>query len=168
MAARRRIYRKYLALIIALVATTLVVSGAISIYFTYLETRDSLIALAREKAASAAGRIEQFVKEIEHQIGWTALPQIVEDADPKALRRNDYVKLLRQVQAITEANFIHGNGCLQVVSSRPRDGSHRDCPKTARTALRCAVQGSFRSGYFRKKPNRTWRSRCAPGARAPA
>jgi signal transduction histidine kinase len=118
MAARRRIYRKYLALIIALVATTLVVSGAISTYFSYLETRNSLIALAREKAASAAGRIEQFVKEIEHQIGWTALPQIVEDADPKALRRNDYVKLLRQVQAITEANYIHANGCLQVVSSR--------------------------------------------------
>ncbi len=43
MAARRSIYRKYLALIIALVAGALVVSGAIGIYFSYLETRNSLI-----------------------------------------------------------------------------------------------------------------------------
>jgi signal transduction histidine kinase len=127
MAARRRIYRKYLALIIALVATALVLSGAIGIHFSSLETRNSLIALAGEKAASAAGRIEQFVKEIEHQIGWTALPQIVESEDPKVLRRNDYDRLLKQVQAITEAAYIHGNGCLQVEISRLKIMRMADC-----------------------------------------
>ena len=66
MTVRGSIYRKYLALIIALVAGALVVSGAIGIYFSYLETRHSLISLAREKASSAANRIEQFVRAIEH------------------------------------------------------------------------------------------------------
>ncbi|OGA60767.1 MAG: hypothetical protein A3F77_07595 [Betaproteobacteria bacterium RIFCSPLOWO2_12_FULL_67_28] len=155
MHARRRIYRKYLALIIALVAATLVVSGAISTYFSYLETRNSLVALAREKAVSAAGRIEQFVKEIEHQIGWTALPQIVEDADPKALRRNDYDKLGRQVQAITEAIYIHANGCLQVEWSRLKINRIGEClddlAKDPRFLGARGGQAYFGPVYFRKE-----------------
>jgi signal transduction histidine kinase len=127
MAARHRIYRKYLALIIALVATTLVVGGAIGTYFSYLETREALVTLAREKAASAGNRIEQFVREIEHQIGWTTLPQTVEEGDPKALRRNDFVKLGRQVASITEASYIDAKGCLQVVSSRLQMDRMGDC-----------------------------------------
>jgi signal transduction histidine kinase len=115
---RRRLFYKYVALIIALVAGALLVSGAISVYFTYQETRRSLLVLEAEKAAAAATRIEQFVKEIENQIGWTALPQIVEDADPLVLRRNDYVKLTRQVPAITEASFIDAQGREQVSVSR--------------------------------------------------
>ena len=155
MAARRRIYRKYLALIIALVATALVLSGAIGIYFSYLETRNSLVALAREKAAAAANRIEQFVKEIEHQIGWTALPQIVEDSDPKALRRNDYVKLGKQVQAITEAIYIHANGCLQVETSRLKIDRMADCLEDLSKDPRfLAARGGatyFGPVYFRKE-----------------
>jgi signal transduction histidine kinase len=115
---RRRLFYKYVALIVALVAGALLVSGAISVYSTYQETRRTLLVLAAEKAAAAATRIEQFVKEIENQIGWTALPQIVEDSDPLVLRRNDYVKLLRQVQAITEASFIDAQGREQVSVSR--------------------------------------------------
>jgi len=119
MAARRSIYRKYLALIIALVAGALVVSGAIGIYFSYLETRHSLISLAHEKAASAATRIEQFVKEIENQVAWTTLlPQTAEGADPLEPRRFDFVRLSKLVQPITEANYIHADGCLQVKESR--------------------------------------------------
>ena len=118
MAARRSIYRKYLALIIALVAGALVVSGAIGIYFSYLETRNSLISLADEKAASAASRIEQFVREIENQVAWTTLPQIAEGPDPLEPRRFDFVRLVKLVQPITEAIYIHSNGCFQVKESR--------------------------------------------------
>ena len=118
MTARRSIYRKYLALIIALVAGALVVSGAIGIYFSYLETRHSLISLAHEKAASAATRIEQFVKEIENQVAWTTLPQISEGTDPLEPRRFDFVRLVKLAQPITEANYIHSDGCLQVKESR--------------------------------------------------
>jgi len=65
------------------------------------------------------------VREIEHQIGWTALPQIAEGVNPLELRRFDYVKLGRQVPAITEASYIAPNGCMQVQSSRlAMDRSH--------------------------------------------
>ena len=103
MKPRRRLFYKYVVPIIAIVVVALAASGAISIYFSYQETRNALIALQREKAAGAAARIENFVREIEHQIGWTALPQIAEGANPLELRLFDYVKLGRQVQAITES-----------------------------------------------------------------
>ena len=96
----------------------LAASGGIGIYFSYKETRNALLALQREKAAGAAMRIEQFVREIERQIGWTALPQVQEGANPLDLRRFDYVKLLRQVPAITEATYIDRNGREQVRVSR--------------------------------------------------
>ncbi len=118
MKPRRRLFYKYVVPIIAIVVVALGASGVISIYFSYQETRNALIALQREKAAAAAARIENFVREIEHQIGWTALPQIAEGANPLELRRFDYVKLLRQVPAITEASFIDRDGREQVRVSR--------------------------------------------------
>ncbi len=128
MAARRSIYRKYLALIIALVAGALVVSGAIGIYFSYLETRHSLFSLAQEKAASAATRIEQFVKEIENQVAWTTLlPQAAEGTDPLEARRFDFVRLTKLVQSITEANYIDAKGCLQVKESRLEISGAGEC-----------------------------------------
>ena len=62
MAARRSIYRKYLALIIALVAGALVVSGAIGVYFSYLETRHSLFSLAQEKAVTTTKEKDATVR----------------------------------------------------------------------------------------------------------
>src|SRR4029078_1146335 len=107
MAARRSIYRKYLALIIALVAGALVVSGAIGVYFSYLETRNWLFSLAQEKAASAATRIEQFVKEIENQVAWTTLlPQTGEGADPLEPRRFDFLRIRKLGRAVHAGTHI--------------------------------------------------------------
>ena len=156
MAARRSIYRKYLALIIALVAGALVVSGAIGIYFSYLETRHSLISLAHEKAASAATRIEQFVKEIENQVAWTTLlPQTAEGADPLEPRRFDFVRLGKLVQPITEANYIHADGCLQVKESRLEISGAGACladlSKDARFVGARASGVYYGPVYFRKE-----------------
>ena len=156
MAARRSIYRKYLALIIALVAGALVVSGAIGVYFSYLETRHSLFSLAQEKAASAATRIEQFVKEIENQIAWTTLlPQTAEGADPLEPRRFDFVRLTKLVQPITEANYIHSNGCLQVKESRLEISGAGEClgdfSKDARFVGARASGVYYGPVYFRKE-----------------
>ena len=171
MAARRSIYRKYLALIIALVAGALVVSGAIGVYFSYLETRHSLFSLAHEKAASAATRIEQFVKEIENQVAWTTLlPQTAEGADPLEPRRFDFVRLGKLVQPITEANYIDADGCLQVKESRLRSRAPAHASPTCRrmrasSARERAASITARSTSARK-PSPTWRSRCAPAAAA--
>jgi signal transduction histidine kinase len=156
MAARRSIYRKYLALIIALVAGALVVSGAIGVYFSYLETRHSLISLAHEKAASAATRIEQFVKEIENQVAWTTLlPQTAEGADPLEPRRFDFVRLGKLVQPITEANYIHADGCLQVKESRLEISGAGACladlSKDARFVGARASGVYYGPVYFRKE-----------------
>ena len=152
---RRRLFYKYVVPIIAIVVVALSASGGISIYFSYQETRNALIALQREKAIAAAARIENFVREIEHQIGWTALPQIAEGANPLELRRFDYVKLGRQVPAITEASYLAPNGCLQVQSSRlamDRMGNClEDLSKDPRFTVAKTGKTYFGPVYFRKE-----------------
>jgi hypothetical protein len=72
-----RLSRKYIIVLVSLVAGTLLASGAVEIYSSYEENKESLVALQREKARAAAYSIESFVKEIERQIVWTTQPQLV-------------------------------------------------------------------------------------------
>ncbi len=118
MKKRGSIYRKYVTLVVALVGGALIVSGIASMYRSYIETRAALIAVEREQAVSASIRIENFVKDIERQIGWTSLPQVVATTDPLQARRYEYLKLLQQVPAVTEATYIDANGREQVRVSR--------------------------------------------------
>ena len=74
MNPRRRLFYKYVVPIISIVAVALSASGAIGIYSSYQDSRAALTALQREKAAAAAMRIENFVRGIEQQLAWTALP----------------------------------------------------------------------------------------------
>src|SRR6187551_479797 len=97
---RGRLFRKYLLLILSLVTTALVASGAIGIYFSYQENRSALASLQHEKAVAAASRIEQYVIGIERQLRYAALPQL--GAGEVELRRIEFLKLLRQVPEITD------------------------------------------------------------------
>src|SRR5580765_7118049 len=117
-APRWRLFPKYATLIIALVAGVLAASGAVSIYFSYRETRAQLIALQFEKAQGAATRIEQYMLNIEHQLSWTALPRVDSGSDPMEQRRIEYLKLLRQKPAITEVVWIDTAGLEQMRVSR--------------------------------------------------
>ena len=47
---RGRLFRKYMLLIMSLVSLALLVSGGISLYFTYRETTAALASLQQEKA----------------------------------------------------------------------------------------------------------------------
>ena len=118
MTRRFGLFPKYAALIISLVGLLLVGSGAVGLYFSYRENTDSLVALQFEKAQGAATRIEQYVSEIEQQVSWTALPGMDAGADPAEQRRIDYLKLLRQAPAITEAAWIDAQGLEQLRVSR--------------------------------------------------
>ena len=119
MTRRWRLFPKYALLIIALVTVMLLASGAVGIYFSYRENQDHLVALQDEKAQGAATRIEQYVQGIAHQISWTALPRIDSGAgDATEARRIDYIKLGRQVQAITEVAWIDPAGREQLRWSR--------------------------------------------------
>ena len=64
--------------------------------------------MQQDKADAAAQRIEQFVDEIERQFGWTTRARWA--AGPLDQRRFDYVRLLRQVPAITELTELDGAG----------------------------------------------------------
>jgi signal transduction histidine kinase len=118
MTIKAGLITKYAAFIIALISASLIASGAVSLFFSYRENQDFLVSLQHEKAIAAATRIEQYIEDIEHQLGWTALPQIGAGANPVEQRRFEYLKLLRQAPAITEVAWLDGNGKEQLRVSR--------------------------------------------------
>src|ERR1700730_5962723 len=69
---RGRRSRRCVLLIVGLVSLVLLLNSALDFWFSYEENKAALFRIQQEKAGSAARRIEQFVDEIERQIGWTA------------------------------------------------------------------------------------------------
>jgi signal transduction histidine kinase/HAMP domain-containing protein len=110
MRRRGRLARKYLVMMVSLVAGALLVSGAVEIYASYQENKQALVALQREKAAGAASKIEAFVREIEHQLLWTTQPLLVPAAAAIEQRRLDTVRLQKHVAAITEVSHLDATG----------------------------------------------------------
>jgi hypothetical protein len=98
---RRRLFRKYALLVIALVGTALLINSGFDFWFSYQENKAGLIRIQQEKAEAAARRIEEAIGEYERQIGWTTQPQLGAPAAAMYQRRVDYLRLLRQVLAIT-------------------------------------------------------------------
>ena len=115
---RNRLFRKYVVPFVAVVSWALLTNGLLEIYFTYKESREQLAQIQREKANAAALTIEHFVREIERQMGWTTQPQVVPVPAALEQRQIDYVRLQRQVPAITEVAFLDGRGREQLRVSR--------------------------------------------------
>ncbi len=110
MSPRGRLFRKYVVLFVGLVTGALVTSGLVEIYFSYQENKTALVRIQREKAEAAASKIEQFIKEIESQIGWTTHSSFVPRAAALDQRRFDYLRLLRQAPSITEVSHLDATG----------------------------------------------------------
>jgi signal transduction histidine kinase len=115
---RGSLFRKYAVFFVVLVSVALVTSGAVELYFSYQESKEALVALQREKALGAAGRIEQFMKEVERQISWTTQPSIVAPSAAMEQRRADYFRLFRQEPPITEVSYLDAEGHEQLRVSR--------------------------------------------------
>ena len=113
---RGRLFRKYFLLILGLVCGALLISGGIGIYFSYQENKTALLSLQREKAVAAAVRIEQFIRQIEQQLAFAALPQL--GAEGMEQRRIEFLKLQRLVPAITDTTQIDPNGRERLAVSR--------------------------------------------------
>ncbi|MBP8294566.1 MAG: GAF domain-containing protein [Burkholderiales bacterium] len=149
---RGRLFRKYLILILSLVMIALVASSAISIYFTYQETKSSLASLQHEKAIGASSRIEQYIRQVEQQLAYAALPQL--DANDVELRRIEFLKLLRQAPEVTDIAQLDAQGKEQIAVSRlgmDNVGSGRD--RSDEPAFKGAKRGQpwFGPVYFRKE-----------------
>ena len=152
-ARRWHLFPKYALLIIALVCSTLVASGAVVIYFSLRENQAHVVALQAEKAQAAATRIEQYVLNIEQQLGWTALPRVdAPGSDPREARYIEYLKLLRQAPAITDVAWIDGAGREQLrVSRLAMNELGRGIDRSAEPGFRSAIEGRtwFGPVYFR-------------------
>ncbi len=140
---RGRLFRKYFLLILGLVSGVLLASSGISVYFSYQENKAALANLQQEKAVAAASRIEQFVRQIEQQLGFAALPQLGTEGVEQ--RRIEFLKLLRQVPAVTDITQLNAKGEEILSVSR----------------LSMDVAGSSRNrsqdpAFLAAKPGQTW------------
>src|SRR6202047_3660621 len=113
---RRRLFAKYAAALVGLVSLVLLINGSLNLWFSYDEATDAAVRLQREKAQAAAQRIEEFIAEIEKQIGWTTATQWA--SAPIEQRRFDFGRLQRQVPAITELIQLDNHGREQLKVSR--------------------------------------------------
>jgi signal transduction histidine kinase/HAMP domain-containing protein len=117
---RGRLMRDYFLISVLLVGSGLVTSGAIEIYYRYLESQETLALLQREVAAGAAFKIENFVQDIHSTLrGATRSREIA----PKGLTndfRFELEKLLLIAPSITEAIALNQDGGIQVQASRLR------------------------------------------------
>jgi signal transduction histidine kinase/HAMP domain-containing protein len=151
-AHRGRLFRKYLLLILTLVTGALLTSGAISVYFSYQEIKTALSNLQREKAIAAASRIEQYIRQIEQQLAYAALPQL--DAADVELRRIEFLKLLRQAPEVTDIAQLDAAGREQIAVSRlGMDTVNSGKDRSQEPAFRDARRGKpwFGPVYFRKE-----------------
>ncbi|WP_448033511.1 ATP-binding protein [Bradyrhizobium liaoningense] len=113
---RMRLFTKYVALFVAVVAIALLANGLFEVFFYYREHKASLIRVQHEQAEAAAAKIGHFVKEIESQLGWTT--QLPWSGGSIEQRRFDALRLLRQVPAITELAQVDSTGKERLRVSR--------------------------------------------------
>jgi signal transduction histidine kinase len=149
---RGKLFRKYVALFLAVVCVALLSSGLSEVWFSYQEHRAALIRIQREQAEAAAAKIGQFIKEIESQIGWTT--QLPWSAGTLEQRRFDGLRLLRQVPAITELAQIDATGHEQLrVSRLAMDvvGSQTDFSKDPKFVDALARKVYYGPVYFRRE-----------------
>jgi signal transduction histidine kinase len=149
---RSRLFRKYFALILALVCGALLASGAIGVYFSYQENKAALASLQHEKAVAAAAHIGQFIQQIERQLAYAALPQL--GAQGIEQRHLEFIKLLGLVPAVTDVAQLDSSGHERLAVSRlelESIGSGRD--RSRDPAFRAARSGEawFGPVYFRQQ-----------------
>ena len=149
---RSRLFIKYVVLFVAVVSLALIANALFDVYFSYQEQKASLVRIQREQAESAAGKIGQFISEIESQVGWTT--QLPWSASTLEQRRFDALRLLRQVPAITELAEINSSGHEQLKVSRLAMevvGSGNDVSKEPAFTEAVAHKVYYGPVYFRRE-----------------
>src|SRR5436190_2183538 len=147
-----RLFRKYVALFVAVVCVALLTNGLFEIWFSYQENKQSLTRIQREQAEAAAAKIGQFIKDIEGQIGWTT--QLPWTASALEQRRFDALRLLRQVPAITELAQLDASGKEQLRVARlamDAVGGGTDLPNDPKLTEGVAKKIYYGPVYFRRE-----------------
>jgi signal transduction histidine kinase len=151
---RGGLFLKYAVALVLLVSGALAVSALVEIYFSYQENKAALSQIQREKALAAAVRIEQFVRELEHQLAWIAQTPWGARGVPLDQRRLDSLRLLRHAPAVTEVSHYDPTGHEQLrVSRLAMDvvGSNADFSQDPKFTQAVARKTYFSAVYFRKE-----------------
>src|SRR5438093_3815571 len=133
--SRGRLFREYVVVLLLLVGGVRMASSLVELYFAYRETQGAIVRVERAKAVAAAARIEQFLKEIELQVRETTRTAS-DDPDASQVgparlgfreglgaalaqqRELDFVRLLRNVSAVSELSHLDLSGKEQLRVSR--------------------------------------------------
>ncbi|HSF07142.1 MAG TPA: GAF domain-containing protein [Methylomirabilota bacterium] len=134
-AARGRLFRKYVVVLLVLVGGVLMASSLVELYFSYRETQRGIVRVERATAGAAAARIEQFLREVELQVLETTRTAS-DDPDASQVgparlgfreglgaalaeqRELDFLRVLRNVPAIAELSHLDLAGKEQLRVSR--------------------------------------------------
>jgi signal transduction histidine kinase len=141
-----RLFRKYVVVLLVLVGGVLIASSLVELYFAYRQTQSAIVRVERTKAIAAAARIERFLREVEEEVRETTRTAS-DDPDASQVRQGslgfreglgaamaeqrelDFVRVLRNVPAISELSHLDLSGKEQLhVSRREPDvvGSQAD------------------------------------------
>jgi signal transduction histidine kinase len=151
---RGGLFLKYAVPLVLLSSGAVIVSGLVEIYFSYQENKAALAGIQHEKAVAAAGKIEQFVREIEHQLAWIAQTPWGPRGASLDQRRLDSLRLLRHVPTVTEVSQLDPTGHEQLrVSRLAMDvaASNADFSNDPKFREASARKTYFSPVYFRKE-----------------
>ena len=151
---RGQLVQKYAVVFVILVGGALLTSGLVELYFSYRESSAALALIQQEKANGAATRIELFLQDVERQIGAVAQTPILPGANVTEERRNEYLRLLRRAQAITEVQYLDASGHEQLHVSRLAMnviGSNDDYSKDSRFLEARGGKTYYGPVYFRNE-----------------
>jgi two-component system, NtrC family, sensor kinase len=91
--------RKLMLPALLLAGSAFLVTSAVDTWYTWRHAEQLMADVQREKAQAAATQIEQFLAGVQSQISWVRDSRLF--TAPLEQRRFDYVRLLRQVPAIS-------------------------------------------------------------------
>lgn len=140
MKRRRRtrgtLFRKYAVYFTALVATALLASGLVGLFFAYSDARALVDELQREKARGATLRIEQFARAIESQLRASLLSVELGAVASVNDRHVELLRLLQQAPTVVDVAWLDASARQLVQVSRaawrpPLVGGRRGKPATA-------------------------------------
>jgi signal transduction histidine kinase/CheY-like chemotaxis protein len=153
---RRRggLYRRYTLYLTLLLSLALIVSGGIGAYLAYQDARALVDELQREKARSAAARIEQFVRTVELQMKGAVVSGRTGGTPDLGARHIELLRLLRIAPSISDAASLDASGHERVRVSRvSRDVVGSDIDRSNDPAFAAVRDGmtwyggiSFRKG----------------------
>ncbi len=154
MRVRGTLFRKYLLVLIAFIGGMLIVRGMIELHKSYQDNKTAALSLQREKAAAAAFRIENFIRQIEWQVEWASQPIFMPQEQAAEQRRLNFLWLLRQVPSVAEISYLDGTGREQLRLSRlglDEVGSRKDYSADPKFLLAMRDRIYFSPVYFLKQ-----------------